>query len=51
MDFKWSSPWATPFEFHTPPVEDLKKHLTQGECEFQVDNLVWHFKMKYLLPL
>ena len=31
-----SKKWATPFGFHTPPVEYFKKHLTQGECEFQV---------------
>ena len=35
--------WPTLFEFYTPPVEDLKKHLPQGEYEFQVDQLIWHF--------
>ena len=30
--------WATPFEFHTPPVEDLKKKTSPTEeCEFQVE--------------
>ena len=30
--------WTTPFEFHTPPVEDFRKHIPQGEFEFQIDN-------------
>ena len=25
--------WATPFKFHTPPVEDFRKVFTKG-CEF-----------------
>ena len=32
-----SMKWAIPFESHTPSVEDLEKHLTLGDCKFQVD--------------
>ena len=35
---------------HTP-CERFKKNPTQGECEFQIDMLIQHFSMKYLLPL
>ena len=41
--------WAIPLEFHTPPVEDrviFKKHLSQEECEFKVDKLIWHLENK-----
>ena len=35
----------------THPYGKFRKLLTQGECEFQVDKLTWHFYIKYLLPL
>ena len=35
----------------THPCGRFKKHFTQGECEFQVDKVIWHFLIKYLLPL
>ena len=35
--------WATPFEFHTPPMEDLRNIYFRGECDFQVNKLIWHF--------
>ena len=43
--------WVNPFEFHISPCGRFKKHLAQEECEFQIDKLIWHFQMKYLLPL
>ena len=33
------------------PVEDLRNISHQGEYEFQVDKLIWHLQIKYLLPL
>ena len=38
--------WVTKFKFHTPPVEDLRNIPHRGECEFQVDKLIWHFYLK-----
>ena len=35
---------------HTP-CGRFKEHLPQGELVFQVDKLIWHLWIKYLLPL
>ena len=34
-DDTYNAKWTTPFEFHTPPVEDLRNHYYRGSENFK----------------